>query len=227
VLLNRLVLLTKQSRRMNVLLAVSEYGYPYRLRAGGFFNANNITEVIFAGEVPPADMRVLLQEEWNLGPRLSDVFLAYYGGHVHMASQALAKLANSLDAFDCTSVAAPGLWASVDSCLRHSSDNARAEQVLRSLSVRGFVPVYDEMDSVAQLIAEKNIGGLVDSHATVVGTPPDVRTTAGADYGIVPSSHFLRHMIAKRLYYKAKADAEKPWSRVRAAWSALLAQRKA
>ena len=110
-LLNRLVQLTKESRRMNVLLAVSEYGYPYRLRAGGFFNVNNITKVIFAGEVPPADMRVLLLERWNLGPRLADVFLAYYGGHVHMASQALAELANTRDAFDCESVAAPGLWA--------------------------------------------------------------------------------------------------------------------
>jgi hypothetical protein len=210
-LLNLLVQFTKASRRMNVLLAVSDYGYPYRLRAGGFFNANNITDVIYAGEVPPADMRVLLQEKWDLGPRLADVFLAYYGGHVHMASQALAKLANMLDAFDCQSVAAPGLWGSIDSCLRHSesSDSARAVQVLRGLSVCGFAPVCDEMDGVAQLIDETNVGGLVESHAIVIGTPHDVRT-AGADIGVVPSSHFLRHMIAKALYRKAKADAAKP-----------------
>jgi hypothetical protein len=36
---------------------------------------------------------------------------------------------------------------------------------------------------VAQLIAEKNVGGLVASYATVIGTPPDVRTTNGADAG--------------------------------------------
>jgi hypothetical protein len=204
-LLNRLVELTKQSRRINVLLAVSEYGYPYRLRTGDFFNTANFTKVIFAGEVPPADMRVLLQEKWALGPRLADVFLAYYGGHVHMASQALFELATSLDKFECQSVdLIPG---AVSACLNSSSDHARAALVLQDMAVSGYAPVYVEEDRLAHLIAEKNVGGLVRSRATVVGTPLDLRTASDAKFGIVPSSHFLRHIIAEALYYKAKADA--------------------
>jgi len=76
-LLNKLVELTTESRRINVLLAVSSIGYPYRLRAGGVFNMSTITDVIFAGEVSPADMRVLLQEKLDTWARaFTDVFLA-------------------------------------------------------------------------------------------------------------------------------------------------------
>jgi hypothetical protein len=67
-LLNRLVQLTKQSRRINVLLAVSEYGYPYRLRTGNFFNTANFTDVIFAGEVPPVRHARAAAGEVGAGP---------------------------------------------------------------------------------------------------------------------------------------------------------------
>jgi hypothetical protein len=108
--------------------------------------------------------------------------------------------------------------------------------MLRNLAERGFAPVSDEEDSVAELLARQNVGGLVRSHATVVGTPHDVLTAGGAKQGMVPSSNFIRHMIAEELYYKAKPDAaaaaektktdaaaaaEKPWARARAIWAAL------
>jgi hypothetical protein len=222
-LLNRLVELTKQSRRINVLLAVSEYGFPYRLQTGRFFNTANLTKVIYAGEVAPADMRVLLQEKWNLGPRLADVFLAYYGGHVHTASQALAKLATTLDQFQCQSVVA--LESSIQLCLNRSPDYARTAVILRNLAERGFAPVSDEEDSVAELLARQNVGGLLRSQATVVGTPIDLRTASGgSEYGMVPSSNFIRHMISMQLYYKAKADAVAAADKVKADAAAVAAE---
>ena len=68
-LLHRLVALTKESRRMNVLLCTSEYGYLHRLEQGNFFSTANLTRTVFAGEVPPAGMRELLRGQWGLGPR--------------------------------------------------------------------------------------------------------------------------------------------------------------
>ena len=94
------------------------------------------------------DMRALLQEKWELGPRLADVFLAYYGGHVHTASQALAALAFSPDKFECQSVANIEMSSlSIATCLRTFSDDAQAALMLRDLAMRGFAPVYEHSHS--------------------------------------------------------------------------------
>ena len=142
-------------------------------------------------------MRELLLLKWDLGPRLSEVFLAYYGGHVHMASQALAQLAASLDAFDCASVAPRMGAASVAACLRSGSP---ARSLLLHMARPGFAEVLDPAEPVAQLVARVNVGGLVDAHATVVGVPREVRTAGGAEYGLVPSSQYARHVICKALH---------------------------
>jgi hypothetical protein len=188
VLLERLVLLTKQSNRMNALIVTSEYSFPYRLEHGGFFNTSNFTQSFFAGVVPPPEMRALLQEGWGMGPRLTDIFLAFYGGHVHMASRALTRLGNKLDKFDCESVAPELASHHISVCLRSPESGPMAE-MLRALAERGFAPVKDADNACAQMLSQANLGGLVRTSATVVGLPEELRT--GAEYGVVPASHFL------------------------------------
>jgi hypothetical protein len=208
-LLERIVLLTKQSRKMNALIVSSEYGYPYRLRHENFFNTTNLTANIFAGEVPPADMRALLRDVWELGPRLSDVFLAFYGGHVHMASQALPELAAQLDGFKCERVAPDGALGAIVAALGSSSSSAEgrgAAALLRSAAQCGFARVQQEGDASAQALARANLGGLVKAQGLVVGLPESVR--GEANFGFVPSSHFLRHLIARELYYAERKARE-------------------
>lgn len=204
-LLHHLVALTKDSRRINVLLSTSEYDYPHRLEQGGGFNTSNLTGTIFAGEVPPKDMRDLLLDKLGLGPFLADVFLAYYGGHVHMASQALSALSTGLDEFDCASVAPKMGAASVVTCLR---SGPAARSLLAGMALAGFAEVQDLGDPAAQLVARANVGGLVSSHATtVVGVPYEVRTAGHAEYGMVPSAQFMRHVICKALHRAEKEAA--------------------
>ena len=194
-LLARLVELTKGYRCLNVLIATSEPAYPFRLHHGGFFKLHDFTGFIAAGEVPPAAMRALLRK-WGLRQRLADVFLAYYGGHVHLASQALARLAARQDGFQCTSVAPSFSAARVAACL----DGAVSARVLlQGMAGAGFAGLRSTSDPAAQLIAREDVGGCVDSHASVVGLPWAVRTAGGANMGMVPSSHFLRHVIAEQL----------------------------
>ena len=195
-LLEKLVLLTKQSNRMNALIVTSEYSFPYRLEHGGFFNSSNFTATFFSGEVPPPAMRALLQDEWGLGPRLSDVFLAFYGGHVHMAAQALAKLATQLDEFHCEGVA-PGLASHhISTCLR-SREAAPMAAMLRALAERGFAPVQSAADDAcAQTLSRANLGGLVRTSATLVGLPEELRRSA--EFGVVPASHFMVRAEAAR-----------------------------
>jgi hypothetical protein len=188
-LLERLVLLTKQSNKMNALIVTSEYSFPYRLAHNGFFNCSNFTRPFFAGEVPPAAMRALLQDEWGLGPRLSDVFLAFYGGHVHLAAQALAELATQLDEFNCESVAPELASYDISVCLRSREAEPMAT-MLRALAERGFAPVQNATDDAcAQMLSKANLGGFVRTSATVVGLPEELRRSA--KHGVVPASHFM------------------------------------
>ena len=188
-LLEMLVALTKQSNAANVLLVSSEYAFPYRLQHDNFFNASNLTHVIFAGEVPPAEMRALLRDSWGLGPRLSDVFLAYYGGHVHMAARALAALAEEgVSEFNSAAVAPVLAAHQIDACLEASRDTVAP--LLQQLAQRGFARVEGAAaQAAAQLLARANVAGLVDANAKVLGLSPHVRS--GAKYGLVPSSHFM------------------------------------
>jgi hypothetical protein len=45
----------KKSRELEVIMASSEYAYPYVLERNGL-NRNDITAVLFAGEIPPKSM---------------------------------------------------------------------------------------------------------------------------------------------------------------------------
>jgi hypothetical protein len=205
-LLERLVLLTKQTRRLNVLIVTSEYSFPYRLQHNNFFNTDNLTDTFFAGEVPPAAMRALLQEAWGVGPRLSDVMLAYFGGHVYLASRALRKLAVSLDGFTCESVAPQLASHSLSVCLQPREDAAPMEAMLRALAAQGFAPVENASDACAQRLSRANLGGLVATASTVVGLP-EALLRGGAGYGVVPASHFTRHLIVKALHEAARHEA--------------------
>ena len=187
--LAKLVELTKQSRQMNVLLVSSEYTYPYRLRNGHFFNTTNFTDVLFAGEVPPAAMRQLLVQRWGLGPRLADVFVAFYGGHVHMAALALEKLGQQLDEFNCEEVAPSGVLSAIVDCIEGEGGGGPMAAMLRALAVRGLAPVSSEANAQAQALSLANVGGLVTTSSRVAGLPQGLRS--GVNFGVVPSSQFV------------------------------------
>jgi hypothetical protein len=187
--LAKLVELTKQSRQMNVLLVSSEYTYPHRLRNGHFFNTTNFTDVLFAGEVPPAAMRQLLVQRWGLGPRLADVFVAFYGGHVHMAALALEKLSQQLDEFNCEEVAPSGVLSAIVDCIEGDGSGEPMVAMLRALAARGLAPVSSEANAQAQALSLANVGGLVTTSSRVAGLPQGLRS--GVNFGVVPSSQFV------------------------------------
>jgi hypothetical protein len=60
---------TKQRCSMNVLLTSSHHEEPDLLAKIGF-KSSDIQSVVYMGEVPPRDMRKLLQNEWGLGPNM-------------------------------------------------------------------------------------------------------------------------------------------------------------
>jgi hypothetical protein len=82
---------------LDVILASSDYAYPYLLENNGL-NLNEITAILFAGEVPPKSMWELLVTKKNgstnkhvigMGKNLARLLIASYGGHILRISQAL------------------------------------------------------------------------------------------------------------------------------------------
>lgn len=92
-LLELFVKITKQNNQCKIILASSEHAFPFRLNAVAGINfSQNVTDRIFAGEVPPKDMFEMLTKKWGMGPSLASVFISCYGGHIWNCALAVAKL---------------------------------------------------------------------------------------------------------------------------------------
>jgi hypothetical protein len=61
-----MVRLTKPSKELDVIMASSEYAYPYLLERGGL-NKNDISAILFAGEIPPKSIWELLVKKQKMG----------------------------------------------------------------------------------------------------------------------------------------------------------------
>ena len=80
---------------VNVILAFSEHAFPLRLRLADpklGFNLEDITELLYSGEVAPNEIFKLLTQEWKLSENLSLAIISLYGGHIWDIYQALMRL---------------------------------------------------------------------------------------------------------------------------------------
>ena len=180
-----------------MILSSSEHEFPFKLDRIGFGN-NNFTGIVFAGEVPPADMFVLLTTRWGIGEHLATTFLNFYGGHVFDAYQAVFMLNVQKTYYNQESPWATSLHLNaLPSCLAlvGGSDAERAEmkRVLKALATSGFslTSLTSYVDKVAEMITSKHVGGVVTNRAVVVGLPPTQLKSC-----LVPSKQSMRLMIA-------------------------------
>lgn len=200
--LHLLTRLTKESRRMNVLLAASEHAEPFRLAQLGF-KTRHITQTVVACEVPPSEMRVLLTQEWHCGPALAEGLMAIYGGHVWQTRLALSSLAHNGPDFAGIEGFSPascdGVLASLRAARSGELPMAGLEGMLRALAVHGHTGISDRSDPRAELVSKLNVGGVVSTSASAPGLPPEVRFEAGASQLLVATSHSTRLLLALEL----------------------------
>ena len=159
---------------LNVLLASSEYGYPYRMKKELKFNLANIGKTIFAGEVPPGRMRELLVEKWGLGPGLSKLCLAAYGGHIHYTAKALSELSLQKQDFAAEDVGPPIVYSGIVGCIDAEAEHPGMTDLLRKMAVSGFAPIKEIDDPRADMMVKKNVAGFVVNGSLVVGLPRSV-----------------------------------------------------
>ena len=79
-LFNTLVLHTKQTSHMSVVMLSSDEALPFRLEHLGL-NATHLQETLVAGGAAPQEMLKQL-EDLGVGPNLRDLLVRVYGGHV-------------------------------------------------------------------------------------------------------------------------------------------------
>ena len=189
-LLETLVRLTKQKNQMSALLTTSEHAYPYRLESLRF-NLQNFTLKIFAGEVPPNDMRELLICEWGMGPALTDIFMAHYGGHIMLTYTALSAFLVDPDVFDPYEVS---FSTDIVRGIRYCIGATNGMHLLSDIATKGLASVGHEYEAAAEAISEKNVGGVVESLRDVVGIHP--RMSASVLYNtLLPTYHHARLLI--------------------------------
>jgi len=218
-ILDKLVQLTKQQREMMTLFTSSEYAYPYKLDRIGF-NQADLTNVIYAGEIPPKEMRELLVSRLGMGDRLADGFLSAFGGHIYTTEYALQGLASEREQFAPLMVAQGGLCGNITQALAEEGKYPGITDLMSQLAVTGFAPVDTLMDPRAERLTFLGIAGGVTYQNKVIGLkkdawlrppPPQRRTwwrrlrglplpgVGPHKAGLVPTSEMCRLLILLEL----------------------------
>jgi hypothetical protein len=206
--------ISKQQREASVVLATSEHGLPFRLRALGF-NTDHINDTIVAEEVPPAVMKRELMQSWGCGEHLATALLSLYGGHVLHASAAVRKLAAASEPAQLKGVvalssidSAPAACLDADTLIAAgvpkedwAATRADVTAALKALVLKGSFPLEAEDAKVAEIISLANAGIVISRQAAASGVPPEAwqqRTPSGKEprFILVPSSHIMRLLIA-------------------------------
>lgn len=133
-------------------------------------------------------MDELLRDTWGIGDDLREQLLAAFGGHIRYAYQALLKLKSEGDAFRADRVlSSTGLSA----CL----ENQCAVEHMKAIAEKGFSLVKNpKSDEGARLIAEENVGGVVDSSALGLW-----HQAKEHDNVVIASSHHMRYLIWRKM----------------------------
>ena len=155
----------------------------------------DVTDYIFAGEVPPDKMYELLVTKWGVGHNLATALIDHYGGHVYDILLKLEELSSEGENL------IPGQQYQADGvlmCLEFDGDKRHMRELLTQISENEFAPLRTKSDREAEVINKYDVGGLVQfERARVIGVPEDV--SRGYKFGLIPSKQSMRLVIAEVL----------------------------
>jgi len=150
---------------------------------------------LFAGEVPPNEMYRLLTEEWKLSKKFSLALINLYGGQIWDIYQALMRLREMKEDFFLFDA---DLTSNIAKCFRESVDKEILVNTLKLLCEKGFCPLNDMDEPVAEVLSKNNVAGVVKKASLNIGLPKSVWSDE-CEYGLVPTSQSTRLLIAKYL----------------------------
>jgi hypothetical protein len=214
---------TKQRKRMNVILAASEYSEPYRLSALGF-KSDHFTDTVLMPEVSPKEMRDLLERKWGMGTNLATAFMSVWGGHIWAAVKGIDRLASGKASF--SAIENPIAFSSdavdgVTDCL--AADYAASPllaattkeggsmkdmvDMLEKIAISGYARLPSRKDPRAEVAGRCNVGGLLTTATLAPGVPSEAWSEGHAAV-VVATNQAMRVMLASRLLAEGKRHAE-------------------
>jgi hypothetical protein len=186
--------LTKQDKRVNVVIASSDSRLPFKLKKMGFKLAH-VSQHIELGDIGPDKMDGLLKE-WKVRDKMSRALIASYGGHVLTTERAISKLALTKSEFQPRIAMVTGFGDNVlELVQRCNADDKLKDRVLpflRKLAEKGFVKLGC-FDPLGKLATACNVAAFVDSVTETPWVSPDIRML---EQGVVPALQSMRMEIA-------------------------------
>eukprot|EP00435_Cladocopium_sp_Y103_P060436 s413_g22.t1 len=137
-------------------------------------------------------MLKMLKDDCGMDKDLVEMFYNYFGGDIYTTKQALDSLIENGDHFDPFAVMqCPGL----PSCLKNATARAHLENIAR----QGFSLVEDvKTDEGARMIAEENLGRVINKDAITFGLPTIFNGT-NKKWAVIPLSYHMKLLIAHEL----------------------------
>jgi hypothetical protein len=197
-ILRMLTALSKEQRKLNVILSSSVFLFPYQLKVLEFYT-KNIHPHMIMGDVPPIDVYSLLTKEWHIRPHLAIALINHFGGHILNLSQAVDGLALMGKMYRPLSTYGSTSSGDVSRCIGAGKRDSELKDLvipgLKLLAESGFLPL-EEDDKLGNFIAEYNVGGFVPKGAIASFLPDEVQRGRS---GVVPSFQMMRMVIADKL----------------------------
>jgi hypothetical protein len=218
--LDMLVALTKQDKRMAVILSSTDISFPLDLEKYGM-NLEDVGNVkAFANEIPPYSMWDLLTnstyetniplhnikaglKKIGMGPNLAKLFISAYGGHFFRVQRALSNLSQRRGAFAIAD-SLNEIYGEVATCLNTDKLWGAYGMVslLEQMASRGFAPVEDTQTNMtnAFCVSKNNVGGVIEFGNVSPGVRPELWLVdeKPVNYALIPTSQSARLVIASK-----------------------------
>lgn len=191
-LFNTLVLHTKQTRHMSVVLLSSDEALPFRLGDLGL-NAAHVREKLVVGGAAPQEMLRLL-EELGAGKNLRELLVRVYGGDVWQLEVAVGRLVTAVETGGQAHVLREPLDYIEDAIalwVAQGGDKERLVYVLEEVARCGFCPL-DKNDTLAHVLTKSNACTFLSNGAQEFFIAPEVRCNRS---GVTASTPLVRVLI--------------------------------
>jgi hypothetical protein len=191
-LFNTLVLHTKQTNHMSVVLMSSDEALPFRLEDMGL-KTTHLSHILAVGGAAPQEMLDQL-EELGVGKNLRELLVRIYGGHIWNVRGALDHLASEFKAGDKTSVLR-GPMSSIKNAFalweEKNGDRERLVGVLEEVARCGFYPLHKN-DALARVLTKSNACTFLTDYTKEFFVDPEVRLERS---GVTASTQLVRVLI--------------------------------
>ena len=190
-ILQFLTALSKQDRRLSVIMATTDFGFSFSLDKIGY-NRNHISKSLVLSDVSPRHTLNLLSS-WGVRPCLAYLLVEIYGGHILQIYRALSDLHHKKEKAMIDRNFIYGLEEQINACKSDINklrlmDMSEAYSNLETLMRTGFLACSFD-DPLVAILTKHAIAGFVGKRVIVSGLSDKVRENQS---GLVVSTQMIR-----------------------------------